>query len=72
MPLQEVMPAVSDNPAYKLHKGNNQNTKHEEIKKTIPDYEEIEELYFDFKSEDRNSIAGDYEPIEIHSKAAAV
>ena len=59
---QDIIPAVSDNPAYRLVTVPSLKEGNAKTQKGVPDYEEIEEIYF--KHNTKNSVEGDYEPVE--------
>ena len=72
LPSQDVMPVISNNPAYNklvtLRNLKEAGCTFSNTKESVPDYENIEELYFKQKIKDKdNTIEGDYEPVECSS-----
>ena len=71
LPLQQdvMMPVISNNPAYnKLVMMHKPSCTDSNTKVSLPDYEDIEELYFKKRVEvnNDNTVEGDYEPVECH------
>ena len=68
-PQQDVMSVISNNPAYNKLVMHKPGCTDSNTKKSLPDYKDIEELYFKKRVEvnnDTQSVEGDYEPVEYH------